>query len=193
MSADRAAVLRLQELAVRQSLTVLIVHHVRKRTWQDQVEEISGSLGLGGGVDAFLVLKRTGSGATLTGRGRGSEDLDLAVQFDGETCRWTILGEATKVHCSAERGRVLDALNDAEDGLSTTEIMHLAHLATRGAADVLLSIMARTGQIERVRRGVYGLPGTNAKIAKKLRSKGKSQRYQRDVINSNDLSDQARW
>ena len=67
--------------------------------------------------------------------------------------------------------------------------MHLAHLATLGAADVLLSIMARTGQIERVRRGAYGLPGTNAKIAKKLRSKGKPQRYQRDVINSNDLSD----
>ncbi len=196
---DYALVSRLQELAARRSITILIVHHTRKGASDDPVEEISGTLGLGGGVDAFLVLKRTGSGATLTGRGRDIEDVDLAVQFTRETCRWTILGEAAEVRLSNERGRVLNVLEEAEDGLSVIEILRIAHLTSRGAADVLLSNMAKQGQIERVKRGVYGLPGTNAKIAakeakkakkaKKQRSGGKSQKYQKDNLQSKDLSD----
>jgi hypothetical protein len=190
---DYALVSRLQELAVRRSITILIVHHTRKGASDDPVEEISGTLGLGGGVDAFLVLKRTGSGATLTGRGRDIEDVDLAVQFNRETCQWTILGAAAEVRLSNERGRVLNVLEEADDGLSVTEIMSIAHLKSRGAADVLLSNMAKQGQIERVKRGVYGLPGTNAKIAakeaKKQRSGGKSQKYQKDNLQSKDLSD----
>jgi AAA domain len=193
---DYALVSRLQELAVRRSITILIVHHTRKGASDDPVEEISGTLGLGGGVDAFLVLKRTGSGATLTGRGRDIEDVDLAVQFNRETCRWIILGEAAEVRLSNERGRVLNVLEEAEDGLSVVEIMRIAQLISRGAADVLLSNMAKQGQVERVKRGVYRLPGTNAKIAakqakkaKKQRLGGKSQKYQKDNVHSKDLSD----
>ena len=91
---DYALVSRLQELAVRRSITILVVHHTRKGTSDDPVEEISGTLGLGGGVDAFLVLKRTGSGATLTGRGRDIEDIDLAVQFNRETCQLDDFGRS---------------------------------------------------------------------------------------------------
>jgi hypothetical protein len=104
---------------------------------------------------------------TLIGRGRDSEDQDLALQFSGETCRWTILGQAADVHRSEQRGRVLVALEGANEGLSTTEIVGRANLASRAAADVLLSNMANDGEIERVERGIYGLPGT--KIAKKDR------------------------
>jgi hypothetical protein len=162
---DYEAVSRLQELAVRRSITVLIVHHTRKGAAEDPVEEISGTLGLGGGVDAFLILKRTSSGGTLIGRGRDTEDVDLAMQFNDETCRWTILGQAADVQRSEQRGRVLVALEGAIEGLPTSEIVSHAHLTSRAAADVLLSDMAKDGQIERVKRGVYALPGT--KIAKK--------------------------
>ena len=162
---DYEAVSRLQELAVRRSITVLIVHHTRKGAAEDPVEEISGTLGLGGGVDAFLILKRTSSGGTLIGRGRDTEDVDLAMQFNDETCRWTILGQAADVQRSEQRGRVLVALEGAIEGLPTSEIVSHAHLTSRAAADVLLSDMAKDGQVERVKRGVYAPPGT--KIAKK--------------------------
>ncbi len=162
---DYQAVSQLQELAARRSITILVVHHTRKGAAEDPVEEISGTLGLGGGVDAFLILKRTGSGATLIGRGRDMEDIDLAMQFNDETCRWTILGQAADVQRSEQRGRVLVALEGATEGLPTSQIISHAHLTSRAAADVLLSDMAKNGQIERVKRGVYGLPGT--RIAKK--------------------------
>jgi hypothetical protein len=74
---------------------------------------------------------------------------------------------ATEVHLSIQRGRVLAALEDANEGLATTEIMVAAQLRNRNAADILLSKMTKEDEIERVRRGVYGLLGTVAKLAAK--------------------------
>src|SRR5262249_4313521 len=67
---DYFALSKLQELATRRSITILVVHHTRKCTSEDPVEEISGTLGLAGAADAFLVLKKASAGATLAGRCR---------------------------------------------------------------------------------------------------------------------------
>ena len=42
-----------------------------------------------------------------------------------------------------------------------------AQLRSRNAADILLYKMTKAGEIEWVKRGVYGLPGTVAKLAAK--------------------------
>jgi hypothetical protein len=105
------------------------------------------------------------------------EQIEKAISFDRETCRWSVIGDATEVQRSEQRSRVLVVLKDADEGLSTSEILSRAHLASRGAADVLLSSMAGDGQIERVKKGVYGLPGTTAKIAKIAKIAKKDQEY----------------
>jgi predicted transcriptional regulator of viral defense system len=58
---------------------------------------------------------------------------------------------------------VLKALGNASEGLSSTEIWGAAGFTTLNATNVALSRMASDGVIERVKRGVYGLPGTRAK------------------------------
>jgi AAA domain-containing protein len=181
---DYAALSKLQEVATRRSITILVLHHTRKGASDDPVEEISGTLGLAGAADAFLVLKCTGSGSTLIGRGRDTEEVDLAVQFSRETCRWTILGAAAEVHQSDERSRVLAALDGADQGLHVTEIIAGAQLTSRTAADKLLFRMLAEGKIEKIKRGVYGLPGTVSRIQREMREKGRSSRktfkYQED-------------
>jgi hypothetical protein len=170
---DYAALAKLQELATRRAITILIIHHTRKGTSDDPVEEISGTLGLGGAADAFLILKKSSAGATLIGRGRDTEDIDLAVQFSKSTCRWTILGEAAAVQRSGERARILAALTGADEGLGVAEIMALAPLDSRGNADRMLARMTDDGEIERLKRGLYGLPGTREKIAENVKAKAK--------------------
>jgi hypothetical protein len=160
------------------------VHHTRKGASDDPVEEISGTLGLAGAADGFLVLKRTGSGATLTGRCRDTEDVDLAVQFSRETCRWTILGDAAEVRQSDERARVLVALEGANQGLYVNEIMGAANL-TRTAADKLLPRMVAAGQVERAKRGLYGLPGTTARL-RATRENGEIGRSGRKSLKKQD-------
>jgi hypothetical protein len=169
---DYAALSKLQELATRRSITVLVLTHTRKGESDDPVEEISGTLGLAGCADAFLVLKRTSAGASLIGRGRDTEDVDLAVAFSRETCRWTILGQAAEVHQSDERGRVLAALEGADLGLSVAEIIAAAQLRSRTAADKLLFRMAKDGKIEKIKRGLYGLPGIVSQIRGRCGRKG---------------------
>jgi hypothetical protein len=154
---DYSAVSALQELASRRLITILVIHHTRKGVSDDPVEEISGTLGLGGGADAFLILKWSKSEvATLIGRGRDTEDIDLALEFNKETCRWTILGEAAEVQRSKQRGRILVALEDAgAAGLSPKEVAGAVEELTHDNAKQTLRRMAMSGEIKSDGKGRY--------------------------------------
>jgi hypothetical protein len=175
--ADYEALTGLTRLAGELGLAVVVVHHTRKMASDDLMETVSGSFGISGAADAVLVLANKASGTVLDVRGRDVESRELAIEFSKESCRWRILGMATEVHLSDQRGRVLAALEDANEGLAVAEIVFAAQLRSRNAADILLFKMTKEGEIERVRRGVYGLPGTVAKLAAKDTGKiGKKER-----------------
>jgi hypothetical protein len=70
--------------------------------------------------------------------------------------RWSILGTAADVHRSSERAAVLKALETAgADGLSVAEIMGATGSQNRNATDILLFKMTETGEVSRVKPGVY--------------------------------------
>jgi hypothetical protein len=149
-------------------LSIIVAHHDRKMDADDVFDTVSGTLGLTGGVDTIAIIKRSAKGISLHVEGRDLVDaVEKAVSFDRQTCRWTILGDAAEVQRSAERSRVLAALRNAPEGLSTSEIISTAALGSRNAADVLLFRMLADGEIERVKRAVYGLPGTSANLSAK--------------------------
>jgi hypothetical protein len=171
-------------------LSIIAAHHDRKMDADDVFDTVSGTLGLTGGVDTIAILKRNSRGTTLHVEGRDLVDsIEKAVNFDRETCRWMILGEAAEVQRSAERTRVLTALKSAPEGLSTTEIIGVAGLSGRNAADLLLSRMTEAGEVERVKRGVYGFPGTRANLsAKKERQKDRQKQKLATVQDDKHLS-----
>jgi AAA domain len=140
-------------------LSIIVAHHDRKMDAEDVFDTVSGTLGLTGGVDTIAILKRTSKAVTLHIEGRDLVDqIEKAVSFDRDTCRWCILGEAAEIQRSGERSRVLAALADPTDGLTVSEIQAAAQLGTRGAADMLLSRMARDGEVARINRGRFSLP-----------------------------------
>jgi hypothetical protein len=158
--ADYEACEGLMELAKEfPGLSIMVAHHDRKMEAEDVFDTVSGTLGLTGGADTIAILKRSAKGVTLYVEGRDLVDaVEKAVNFDRETCRWVILGEAAEVHQSDERKKVLTALADLPDGLAVSEIQVAAELGTRGAADMLLSRMVQHGEIIRAGRGRYSLP-----------------------------------
>jgi hypothetical protein len=186
---DYAALFKLQELATRKVITILVLHHTRKGVSEDPVEEISGTLALSGAADAFLVLKRTVAGGTLIGRSRDTEDVDLAVQFSRASCRWTILGAAEEVESSDQRGRVLAALGEADEPMAVKEIMVAAGLKNRNAADLLLFKMRHVGAVERVKRGLYCVPGQFKTDRQKERLPTQVSAKTQQTSNLSDLSD----
>lgn len=147
----------LQKLATRRSIAVLVIHHTRKGAADASVDRISGTLGLPGVADAYLVLDRGRSGATLTGSGRDAIDVELAVHFERDTCRWTVLGRASEVRHANERGRVLEFLSTEAMGATPTDVSTELGTSTVNAKQ-MLHRMAKVGEIVRVTRGVYFHP-----------------------------------
>lgn len=165
---DYDALRTLKQLADARRITLLVVHHLRKGSAEDPLDEISGSTGLTGAADALLVLQRTRgqSEALVRVTGRDVEEQELPLRFDAETGRWSIQrAKPSPTHppqprpaqrraASAARAAVRCVLETAAAPLSPGEIS--AQTGTSLAATrVLLSQMARAGEIERPARGQY--------------------------------------
>ena len=55
---------------------------------EDPLDTVSGTLGFTGAADTVLVLNRDGQGVTLYGRGRDIEEIESAMRFEPDLCRW---------------------------------------------------------------------------------------------------------
>ena len=171
-------------------LAFIVAHHDRKLDADDVFDTVSGTLGLTGGVNTIAILKRRAQGITLHVEGRDLiEPVEKAIQFDRETCRWTILGEAAEVHRSADRTRVLDALKTTSTGMTVSEIMGAADIHGRGAAYKLLQRMATAGEIKRFDHGKYRLPFGVLSNQSKCPMGEKAQENKRKSNGSRQLDD----
>lgn len=94
--ADYAIVSRLQKLALKHRIALVVIHHVRKEKSSNVFDDISGSNGITGPADAIWVLKRapTETTGTLTVTGRDIEENAFVAEFNKDSCRWTLLGDA---------------------------------------------------------------------------------------------------
>ncbi|WP_442753894.1 AAA family ATPase [Methylocystis sp. JAN1] len=154
---DYAAVKGLQTLAMEKGVAVLIVHHTRKGSGEggDAFEKVSGTLGLSGAADTTLVLDRDGNGATLYGRGRDIEEIETAVTFDRDLCRWSVIGQASEVRKTDERKEILDVLKDADEPMTPSEIAGALGVSSNNIKQLLFK-MAKAGEVVKSRtRGRY--------------------------------------
>ncbi|SDA20175.1 AAA domain-containing protein [Ruminococcus sp. YE71] len=88
---DYAELLPLKSLAEQLSISIVLVHHLRKATDSDPFNMISGSTGLNGCVDGLFVLlksKRASGQAVLHCTGRDIEDRELSLVRQG--ARWLL-------------------------------------------------------------------------------------------------------
>ena len=156
--ADYRAAAPLKALADETGVAVVIVHHLRKQAADDDpLDAVSGSTGLTGAADTILVLNRGSEGVTLYGRGRDIEEIESAVQFERDVCRWRVLGEAKEVRTSTERQAILDALKAAGVPMTPVELSDVTgHV--RVSTRRLLFSMAKAGEVCRLGRGKYHLP-----------------------------------
>jgi hypothetical protein len=161
---DYEALAGLHKLAVELGIAVLVVHHTRKMAAEDIMDTVSGSFGLVGAADTIIVIERRSQGTVLDVRGRDVESAELAIEFNKQTCRWTLLGSAADVHKSDERAHILAALEESSEPLTPKEIMIATGRTNRNAMDQLLFKMVKAGDIAKPKRGKYERAG---KIDKK--------------------------
>jgi hypothetical protein len=124
---------------------------------EDPLDTVSGTLGLAGCADAVMVLNRSSQGTTLYVRGRDVEEAEHAVTFDKTSCRWSILGNATDVHRSNERGKILSVLLEAKSLMGPQDMAAMTAMS-RNNVDQLLFKMAESEEVKRCGRGKYRHP-----------------------------------
>ena len=152
--ADYAALADLAKLANELGLAIVVVHHTRKMPADDLMETVSGSYGMTGAADTILVLALKACGVILDIRGRDVESAELAIEFNKDTCRWRVLGNATEVHVSEQRAKIIAALKEAGEPMQIAALIEATGMK-RNPVEVLLGRMAKDGEIQRVGKGLY--------------------------------------
>jgi RecA-family ATPase len=111
---DYRAIEGLQKLSARYQVGIVINHHLRKMSSEeDAFDDVSGTLGLTGAADTIIVLKRHSAMVKVFVRGRDIEEAEFAAEFNRNTCRWRLVGDAAEVFRSQERQAIIAALKGA--------------------------------------------------------------------------------
>jgi hypothetical protein len=196
--ADYAALADLTNLANELELAIVVAHHTRKMAADDLMETVSGSYGVSGAVDTILVMANRPNGAVLDIRGRDVESAELAIEFDKQTCRWRLLGDAAEVHVSSQRAKIIAALKEADLALTIPALMEETGMK-RNPLDVLLGRMAKESKIQRVGKGLYAHrdyvsppddpPPANPPSKNKQSKRGTPRRSVASVRSSKGLTD----
>jgi hypothetical protein len=159
-ASDYAAVTGLKAIADEYGIAIVLVHHVRKMDADDPLDTVSGTTGLTGAVDSILVLNRSRQGVTLYGRGRDIEEIEKAAEFNRDTCRWIVKGDAQNVQRSDARNEILAVLKAGEP-MTAREVHDLCNDLEYENVRKLLQRMVATGDVNREARGKYRFNGTS--------------------------------
>jgi hypothetical protein len=177
-AADYRAIEGLQKLAGQYGIGIVVNTHLRKIAADDPFDEVSGTLGLTGAADSIIVMKRHSGMMKVYVQGRDIESAEFAAEFNKETCRWRLVGEADEVFRSKERQAIATALKDAARSMSVPEIMAATDRRDRNATEGLLFKMEKDGHAKHSRlRGRWLHPDVPdpamsdaVKIGKKVRN-----------------------
>ena len=114
----------LQSMAINRRITILIADHTRKTSmgFADPIDDVMGSTSKSRALDAVLAIyKEQGkAGAILKGRGRETEEIDLALEFDQITGCWQSKGNTTLLQLTEARNEIIDFLALAGKSQLTT-------------------------------------------------------------------------
>lgn len=155
---DYEALEQLLPLAAEFGVAILVVHHLRKMSAADPMDEISGSTGLSGGVDGFLILKRDRGrhDATLHVDGRDVEEAaELALTWDKNLAAWALVGDAEEYRMTQDRAEIVEVLRASWPKPMTPKEVATAIGKKPENVGQRLYKMRQAGQVISPDRGLY--------------------------------------
>lgn len=115
--ADYGPMAMLKQIADDYSVAMVVVHHTRKASSEDFLDDVSGTQGLAGAADCILVLKRSRgqADAVLHVTGRDVEEAEYALSFHADLGAWQMLdGPAQDYELGDTRQQILRHLRSVE-------------------------------------------------------------------------------
>jgi hypothetical protein len=156
---DYDALRPLQDLAKKYRVAIVVVHHTRKADSDDFMDAISGTVGLPGAGDGAMVLTRARGkpdAALQIGHRDLPEDLKLALQRDGLTGHWILLGDAYEYQLSQERTEIIRTLRQTGVPMAPKAVAEVLNKPYQNVK-MLMNRMGRDGDIRPQGDGKYCL------------------------------------
>jgi hypothetical protein len=168
---DYAVGMPFLELSAKYSVAIVLVHHTNKSKSEDDLDTISGSNGLSGGVDNILIMRRERrqKNATMYITGRDIEDEKThELIYDQELGSWVVGDDGPTVGISPERRVIYDTISNAGPitGRALTSLLYPGIAITRDCKE-----WARVRKLTRALVG-SGHIETNSDGELQLRSHG---------------------
>lgn len=115
-ASDYADIQKFKHIADKRKVAILLVHHLRKMGDADPVNKLSGTTGIGGGVDSTFIMDRSRKEdvAQLFCTGRSIQPRELELQFDETACVWNVVSDSREAdkHLPPELRVLLDFMKE---------------------------------------------------------------------------------
>src|SRR5262245_46999141 len=170
---DYRSIEGLQKLSGQYQVGIVLNHHLRKASSEDDAfDDVSGTLGLTGAADTIVIMKRMAGMVKVFVRGRDIEEAEYAAEFNKQTCRWRLVGEADEVFRSEQRQAIAAALKETARAMSINDIMAATERRDRHSTEMLLHRMEKAGEVKHAGRGLWAHPDhiKGSEIGEKVRS-----------------------
>jgi RecA-family ATPase len=142
---DYRAIEGLQKLAGEYQVGIVLNHHLRKASSEDDAfDDVSGTLGLTGAADTIIIMKRLSGMVKVFVRGRDIEEAEFAAEFNKQTCRWRLVGWRIKGNLLNHN---ITTITTALRGPTTTPTCPIAYDAPRASIATCLSAICTTDQV----------------------------------------------
>jgi DNA primase catalytic core len=116
---------KLQEMAIRNNICLLLLHHTKKGSEENVFDEISGTTGLTGAMDTMMVLKKKSNKCKLHVTGRDIQETDYDIEFSENTFTWNVIDKKDEQRLTSERQEIVDLLKKYDREMKTGEIAQL--------------------------------------------------------------------
>ena len=147
---DYELVTAVKSLADKYSVSILIIHHLRKTESDDVMDDFSGTFGLTGAADGLLAfIRKTGqANAVLHIVGRDVDAAEYALKYHPDIWTWELLGDAQEVKTTALQQLVYDTIKKAEQPIKPKEIEQITKIKYRTISSILNQLI-NEGSIEK--------------------------------------------
>ncbi len=161
-SEDYDTVSQIKQIADENEVSILLIHHLRKMLSTDVFDMFSGTFGLSGAADGLMVMARNRAGQMVFSlTGRDVEQQEFILEFDTKMLSWRLVGKAAEIQSTEKKQKIFDALKEAEEGLTPTNLANATGLKIHYIKKVLLTLL-KEGSVIKLDRGIYkGTYGTN--------------------------------
>jgi len=159
---DYETISKIKEIADKFGISIVVLHHSRKSSSNDGndiFEKVSGTTGLMAASDTTIILERgrTLNSGTLKITGRDVEEETLSVDFNNDTCEWTIIGDYVQPKTVTQQSEIINVLGDKT--CSVSEIRKLLGIKFKSKeSDNLYNVLTRmyeSNEIVRPKTGSY--------------------------------------